>query len=85
MNMIEAEVVRTSLLSMAAQRGPHKSICPSEVARALAADWRPLMPAVRAVSFDLAEAGRVKVTQRGRVVGRDVRGPIRIAVVADAT
>ncbi|MEO0665504.1 MAG: DUF3253 domain-containing protein, partial [Pseudomonadota bacterium] len=40
------EEIRAALLSLAAARAP-KTFCPSEVARALADDWRPLMTRVR--------------------------------------
>lgn len=55
------------------------TICPSDVARAAAVDWRPLMPRVRAVAAALADAGLVAVTQRGGPVdARTARGPIRL-------
>jgi Protein of unknown function (DUF3253) len=55
------------------------SICPSEVARGLAEDWRPLMPAVREQAGALADAGELRVTQRERDVDpRTARGPIRL-------
>ena len=60
-------------------RGAGRTICPSEVARALAEDWRPLMDAVRAVADEMVGRGAVVVTQRGRrldAVG--ARGPIRL-------
>lgn len=71
------------LLSLCAARGPDRSICPSEVARALAEDWRPLMPDVRSVAARLAEEGRVLVLQRGKAVdARTARGPIRLSAPA---
>lgn len=61
-------------------RAAGASICPSEVARALAPeDWRPLMPGVREVAARLATRGEVMVTQKGEPVeALAVRGPIRI-------
>lgn len=57
-----------------------RSICPSEVARAAAEDWRPLMDDVRAAAAELAEEGKIVVTQRGKVVDvRTARGPVRLA------
>ncbi|WP_341799021.1 DUF3253 domain-containing protein [Rhodovulum adriaticum] len=35
-------------MDLAHRRGRGKTLCPSEVARELAADWRPLMPRVSA-------------------------------------
>lgn len=66
------------VLALAQRRGPEKTFCPSEVARALAADWRPLMPAVRAVANALVERGELVCTQGGIVVDpRQARGPLR--------
>ncbi|MEL6585549.1 MAG: DUF3253 domain-containing protein [Pseudomonadota bacterium] len=57
-----------------------KTICPSEVARALAVDWRPLMPRVRAVAARLPE---VEATQKGQVVDPvQARGAIRLRLAA---
>ncbi|MBD2114870.1 MULTISPECIES: DUF3253 domain-containing protein [Cyanophyceae] len=71
--------LRATLLGLLAQRGPSKTICPSEVARALShEDWRELMPAVREVGVELAAEGEIVVRQRGQVVDpKTARGPIR--------
>jgi hypothetical protein len=67
------------ILARTAARGADRTFCPSEVARALADDWRPLMPDVRAVAAELADQGRVVVTQKGRPVDpRTARGPVRL-------
>ena len=75
---IEAQIVE--LLELRGDGShPPKTICPSEAARALAEDWRPLMPEVREVAYGMADRGRLEVTQSGRVVdGRSARGPIRL-------
>lgn len=62
--------------------GRDTSVCPSEVARALAPDddaWRPLMARVRAVAAALQAAGAIGASQGGVPVdaGR-ARGPIRL-------
>lgn len=72
------------ILARVRERGPGKTACPSEVARELADDWRPLMEPVRDAAFDLADEGRLVVTQGGEPVGRDVRGPIRLGLPDDA-
>ena len=73
------DAVEETILALLAQRGAAKTICPSEAARALASDWRPLMPAVREAAYAMADAGRLEVTQRGEVVdGRTARGAIRL-------
>ncbi len=71
--------VEGAILDLLARRDEGKTICPSEAARALAEDWRPLMPRVRETAFALADEGRLEVTQSGRVVdGRTARGAIRL-------
>lgn len=76
----ERSRIAAAILEHTAARGPGRTVCPSEVARALADEWRPLMPAVREVATELAEAGRIVVTQKGRRVDpRAVRGPVRLA------
>ena len=67
--------------AMVAARGAGKTICPSEVARAVAPDaWRELMEDVRAVARGLALAGEVVVTQKGVVLdpAGEWRGAIRV-------
>ncbi|MFC9363708.1 DUF3253 domain-containing protein, partial [Rhodococcus sp. NPDC057014] len=50
-------------------RADTASICPSDVARAVAPDdWRPLMDPVREAARRLADAGVVEITQKGDVV-----------------
>ncbi len=63
------------------ERGVGKTICPSEVARALVADWRGLTPEVRSVAGEMAARGEIAVTQKGRVVDAvAARGPIRLGL-----
>jgi hypothetical protein len=67
------------MLQLLESRHP-KTICPSEVARALAPeDWRPLMDAVREVAQRLQRRGRIDITQRGKAVTPEhARGPLRL-------
>ena len=70
---------RAAILALLAERAEGATICPSEVARALSDDWRPLMPAVRAAAAELAASREVEVTQGGEVVDpATARGPIRL-------
>ncbi|MGF1659814.1 MAG: DUF3253 domain-containing protein [Rubrimonas sp.] len=62
---MDERAVEAAILSAVAARGAGKSVCPSEVARALAADWRPLMPEVRAAAARLAARGALRVTRKG--------------------
>jgi hypothetical protein len=65
------------LLDLAHRRGVGSSFCPSEAARALAEDWRPLMPEVRRVAAALP----LCATQRGVAVDPvTARGPIRLGL-----
>ncbi|WP_092501975.1 DUF3253 domain-containing protein [Agrococcus jejuensis] len=76
----DADLERT-MLRLVDERAPDRTICPSDVARAVgdADSWRSLMDATRAVAARLADAGEVEVTQRGTVVdARTARGPVRI-------
>lgn len=69
--------LQTIIMRMLAER--EGSICPSEVAREAASDWRPLMPLVREAARALAKAGKVIATQKDVVVDAvDAHGPIRI-------
>ncbi len=70
------EDVRAAILDLALERGRGRSLCPSEVAKALAADWRPLMPLVRAMAAEMPE---IEATQRGLPVDPlTAKGPIRL-------
>jgi hypothetical protein len=77
--------IEAKIAELAAARGPGKTICPSDVARALAGDdparYRPLMPDVREAAAGLADRGELAVTQRGEPVDPlAARGPIRIGL-----
>ena len=74
--------IEATLLRLVAARGPEKSICPSEVARALAPEWQSLMTAVRRVAVRLAGAGQIEILRKGKPVDpAQVRGVIRLRVV----
>jgi Protein of unknown function (DUF3253) len=73
-----------TVLRLLAQRGPDKTICPSDAARALAGgdDFRPYMELVREAAARLVDAGRIEVTQKGEPVTiADARGPIRLGLI----
>jgi hypothetical protein len=71
----DADIERT-ILELLHRREEGKTICPSEAARALADDFRPLMDDVRRVADGMDD---VEITQKGRAVALgDVRGPIRL-------
>jgi hypothetical protein len=80
--------IATEILRQVAARGDGKSICPSEVARALAPDpaWRGLMSRVRSAALGLAREGRIEVLRKGKPVDptQDVRGVIRLRIAGGA-
>ena len=77
--------LRRVLVELAQERGPGATFCPSEAARRLARDWRPLMPAIRAAAARLVAAGRLSCTQRGEPADpRLARGPIRLSAPVKA-
>ena len=70
-----------SILDLTRARGRGKTVCPSEVARAVfTADWRGGMEEVRRRARHLAAAGRIDITQGGQALDptADWRGPIRL-------
>lgn len=74
--------IEDTILALLEQRAATASICPSEAARQLAAgddDWRRQMEPVRMAARRLQRAGRIDITQCGRVVDPDTaKGPIRL-------
>ena len=78
------ESLRDAIRAAVAARGPGRTVCPSEIARAVSPDgWRPLMPAIRTAAAGLARKGRIEVTRGGRTV--DVLaggGPVRFGLPA---
>lgn len=68
---------------MATDRGADKTICPSEVARALFdIHWRKHMDEVRQAAIALQQEGKVSITQKGELVDvNHIKGPIRIKIV----
>ncbi|MEO1282063.1 MAG: DUF3253 domain-containing protein [Pseudomonadota bacterium] len=75
------------ILELCRQRGSGKSICPSEVARALECDeakWRALMKPVRAAAVVLADAGRIDILRKGkRIAPSELKGVIRLRLAAN--
>ncbi len=74
-----------------------KTICPSEIARALSCEeldtlnlsnWRDAMDDIRRVMWEKHEAGEVDIMQKGNIVHathlEDIRGPIRLRATLDS-
>jgi hypothetical protein len=78
------EAITATLLRLAAERGPAKSLCPTDVARAVSAEeWRPLLGAVRKVAADLARQGKIEILRKGKPINPDdMRGVIRLRAIS---
>ena len=80
--IVHDEQIAEKIFELLAARADDSTICPSDAARALAADeaaWRALMPGVRRVAASLVQAGSLRVTQQGDDVDPlAARGPIRL-------
>jgi len=78
------EALEAEIRALLQARGRGKTLCPSEVARAVAAregheDWRGWMERTRQAARRLVAAGEIEITQKGRVVDPSTaRGPIRL-------
>ncbi len=72
-----------ALARLLAERGASKTVCPSEVARAVGGEqWRDLMDPARASARRAVARGEAEITQQGRVVDPSTaKGPIRIRPV----
>lgn len=73
---------RSAVLALLAQRAAGATICPSEVARAIAVaadakEWRREMPAVHAAIDAMVEEGQVRLSWQGRSMPARA-GPYRI-------
>jgi hypothetical protein len=76
----EGDALEAAILGLLSERARGSTICPSEVARARGGeDWRALMEPVRTAARRLVAAGRLDITQGGRVVDPSTaKGPIRL-------
>ncbi len=82
---IAAITVRQAILSLLSARAPDATVCPSEVARAVAnaagaasGDWRALMPMVHEAVDRLVAEGEVRLSWKGQPLAARA-GPYRIA------
>ena len=81
MSVAAAPEIERTIRELLARRGPGKTICPSDAARALAGDdgFRELMEPVRATAREMAARGEVEWTRSGEVVDpATVRGAVRL-------
>lgn len=82
-----AERIARTMTELCLDRGPQKTVCPSEVARAIAGadekEWRKLMPTIRQEAIRLAKAGELVIKRKGKPVDPDdFKGIYRLGIVA---
>jgi hypothetical protein len=80
-----AEDLEAAMLALLAERGPGRTIGPSDVAQAIGGHqpegWGPLMQPVRRAAVRLMKEGRVVILRKGRPVDPDdFKGTYRIAL-----
>ncbi len=79
-----ANPAEQAILDTLAARGEHKSICPTEAARALAGNppdesWRRSLAPVKLAAQRLARAGQIEILRKGKPVDPEVlHGVIRL-------
>ena len=85
------DVILPQLNRLLSSREFPKTICPSEIARAISATdlnflgisaWRDLMPEIREILWTMRERGEVEILQRGALLPegtelQNIKGPIR--------
>lgn len=68
----DRDVIAATLLRLATERGPDRTLDPTEAARALGGPhphgWGPLMQPIRRVAVDLAKEGRLLILRKGKPV-----------------
>ena len=81
---VSPEAIEAEIIQRTTERGAGKSICPSEVARALAPEkWQPLMGPIRQVAARLAAAGRIDILRKGKPIAPDaIHGVIRLRIAS---
>ncbi len=72
-----------AILTLVTQRGPSKSICPSEAARLVGGEnWHAELSLIRRVAVQLAAAGKIDILRKGKPVADAVavKGVIRLRI-----
>jgi hypothetical protein len=79
MTSLPLDAIEGEILRQAGACAPAGSVSPSDVAAALATEWRPLLGPVRQAAIGLARAGRIDILRKGKPVApEDARGVIRL-------
>jgi hypothetical protein len=84
----DSRAIEAALMHLVGERGPGKTVDPTEAARALGGNhpdqWGPLMQPIRRVAVALAEQGRVIILRKGKPVDpRDFKGVYRLTAPRD--
>lgn len=82
----QQDKIDAKILELVCERGPEKSICPSEVARALVGsnekEWRLLMKPIRTRAIALAEAEKIEIRRKGKLADpANFRGVYRLSAI----
>lgn len=76
-------VVEQAILALAAASGPGRTIAPADVAQQVAPgeNWQRALPQVRRSAVALAQAGRLLIYRKGKVIDpAELRGVYRLGV-----
>jgi hypothetical protein len=79
------EELEAAMLALLNERGPGKTISPTDVASAVGGhrseEWGPLMQPLRRVAVRLMKEGRIVIVRKGKPVDPDdFRGTYRLAL-----
>lgn len=87
MSQEHGSTIEQVILDLLTERGPDKTICPSEAARRVAEiagtpeRWRAWMKETRDTATRMAGRGTLVILQRGQPVDPSaIRGPIRLSL-----
>lgn len=80
--------IRKQMFLLLHERGASKTICPSEVARAIAGknenEWRLLMRPIKAFAVEAANAGEIIIKRKGKMIDpQNIKGIYRIGLSGD--
>jgi Protein of unknown function (DUF3253) len=86
----DPESIERTILALLGERGPGRTVDPTDVARALGGDhpdgWSRFARPVRAAAIRLMKEGRLVITRKGRPVDPDdFRGLYRLTLPGDPT
>ena len=76
------DLIEAAILTLVEQRGPGKSICPSEAARTVFAEnWRDRMRHVRNAAIHLARQDKIVILRKGKPVDPEAfKGVYRLSI-----